>query len=47
MDDYKPCDNIHSLPCGLDIACPVPTSYFYQEDSSKEIWEAYQEDKEE
>lgn len=37
MTERKPCGRYHVLPCGLDVACPVPVRCFEPELSNEEI----------
>lgn len=45
--DVNPCGTVHALPCGLDVDCRVPVSYFDVDFDSVEIVERYESDNEE
>jgi len=37
MTNPNPCGHYHPLPCGLDVACPVPSRYYDAELSDEQI----------
>lgn len=39
--DVRACGNHHPLPCGVDVKCPVPPSYFNAEMTDEEIVTMY------